>query len=53
MQTWYHENPTVQHVGTLPPRNAFTPFAPEQDPFGTEKNSALRMSLNGDWGFAA
>ena len=53
MQTWYHENPAVQHVGTLPPRNAFTPFAPEQDPFGTEENSALRMSLNGDWGFAA
>jgi len=53
LQTWYHEDPALLHVGTLPPRNAFTPFAPAQDPFGSPETSSRRIPLNGEWDFAA
>ena len=51
MQKWFHENPAVLHLGTLEPRNEFTPFAPGQDPFGPKESSSLRVSLNGAWDF--
>lgn len=51
MQKWVHENPAVLHLGTLEPRNEFTPFAPGQDPFGPKEQSALRVPLNGLWDF--
>ena len=53
MQQWYHENAGIQHVGTLAPRNEFTPFAPGQDPFSAKEQSELRVALNGEWDFAA
>ena len=51
MKIWYHENPQVQHVNALPPRNEFTPFPPETDPFAPKETSARRISLNGEWLF--
>ncbi|MBQ3155477.1 MAG: DUF4981 domain-containing protein [Clostridia bacterium] len=51
MQTWYHENPVMLHVGTQPRRNEYTPFAPEQDPFASKYTSARRILLNGVWAF--
>lgn len=52
MQEWVHENPAILHIGAEEPGNEFTPFAPGQDPFDRKENSALRVSLNGEWDFA-
>ena len=51
MITPYHENPALQRVGALPPRNEYTPFQPHSDPFGRKESSSLRVSLNGEWLF--
>ena len=51
IQKRYHENPAVLHLGTLPPRNDFIPFAPDQDPFASRDTSARVHSLNGLWQF--
>lgn len=51
MAIWYHENPAVQQVGALPPRNEYTPFPPGADPFARKETSPLRVSLNGTWQF--
>lgn len=51
MQTWYHEDPSHLHVGTLSQRNEYTPFPAEGDPFGCKHASPRRMSLNGTWAF--
>ena len=51
MQKWYHENPAVLHLGTMPTRNEYTPFAPGQDPFVDKNVSARRILLNGTWAF--
>ena len=51
MQTWYHENPAMLHVGMQPRRNEYTPFAPAQDPFAPKAESARRILLNGTWAF--
>lgn len=51
MNVWYHENPAIQHVGTLPPRNEYTPFPPGTVSFERKETSPLRVSLNGDWLF--
>ncbi len=51
MHEWYHENPAMLHVATLPQRNEYTPFAPGQDPFAPKDTSARRILLNGMWAF--
>ena len=51
MKIRYHENPAVQHVEALPPRNEYTPFPSGSDPFAPKEMSALRVSLNGSWLF--
>ena len=51
MSLWYHENPQVQHVNALPPRNEFIPFPPDSDPFAPKEASPRRFSLNGIWLF--
>ncbi len=51
MQTWYHENPAMLHVGMQPRRNEYTPFAPAQDPFAQKADSVRRILLNGNWEF--
>ena len=51
MSLWYHENPQVQHVNALPPRNEFNPFPPDSDPFAPKEASPRRFSLNGIWLF--
>ena len=51
MQTWYHENPGVLHLNTLPHRNEFTPIAPDENPFDPRETSSRRVSLNGQWAF--
>ena len=48
---WYHEDPQALHIGTVPSRNAYTPFAPGEDPFGPRETSSRRISLNGEWDF--
>ncbi len=50
-ETWYHEDPLVQHVNALPPRNEYTPFPPETDPFAAKETSPRRFPLNGTWQF--
>ena len=52
MQKWYHERPDILHVGTMPLRNEFTPFAPDENPFAEKDESSRRISLNGTWDFA-
>lgn len=52
MEQWYHENPAVQHVGTVPMRNEYTPFPPQTDPFARKECSPRRISLNGEWKFS-
>ena len=47
----YHENPEALHVGTLPPRAYFVPFAPGEDPFAPRAESSRLELLNGEWGF--
>ena len=51
MQTWYHENPAMLHVGTAPCRNEYTPFAPGENPFALKEASSRRVLLNGIWDF--
>ncbi len=51
MHVWYHENPAMLHVGTLPQRNEYTPFDPAQDPFAPKNTSVRRILLNGTWAF--
>nr|MBR4279659.1 DUF4981 domain-containing protein [Clostridia bacterium] len=51
MQTWYHENPAMLHVGTQPTRNEYTPFAPGEDVFRDKNASSRRVLLNGAWAF--
>ena len=46
-----HENPEVLHVGTLPNRCYFVPFAKNQNPFAERESSQRFELLNGDWGF--
>ena len=48
---WYHENPLVQRVNALLPRNEYTPFSPGEDPFARKEASGRRISLNGEWLF--
>ena len=51
MHTWYHENPSLLHIGTQAPRNEYTPFAPGEDPFAVRETSSRRITLNGMWQF--
>ena len=51
MHPWYHENPSMLHVGTSPYRNEYTPFAPGEDAFALKEHSSRRITLNGQWGF--
>ena len=51
MSSWYHEDPAIQRVGALPPRNEYTPFPPGTVSFERKEDSSLRVSLNGDWLF--
>lgn len=47
----YHENPEALHVGALPNRCYFVPFAKTQDPFAERESSQRFELLNGEWGF--
>ena len=46
-----HENPAALHIGTLPDRAYFIPFAEGCDPFLPREESPRFELLNGDWGF--
>ncbi len=47
----YHEDTHALHIGTLPNRAYYIPFAPNQDPFADRETSDRFRLLNGDWGF--
>lgn len=47
----YHENLEALHIGTLPPRSYFVPFAKGENPFEARENSSRFELLNGDWQF--
>ncbi len=47
----YHEDPSMLHVGTLPSRAWFVPFAKYQDPFQEKEKSDFVEMLNGEWFF--
>ncbi|MBE6936307.1 MAG: hypothetical protein E7458_07360 [Ruminococcaceae bacterium] len=51
MQTWYHENTKVLHLGTCPMRADYLPVAPGEDPFGPRHASCRSQLLNGVWDF--
>lgn len=46
-----HENPHALHIGTLPLRAYYVPFAEDQNPFDLRENSRRFELLNGEWGF--
>ena len=47
----YHEDFNSLHIGTLPNRSYFVPFAKGQDPFANREESSYFELLNGDWSF--
>ena len=47
----YHEDFNSLHIGTLPNRSYFVPFANGQDPFANREESFYFELLNGDWSF--
>lgn len=47
----YYEDPRTLHVGTLPPRAYFIPFADERSAGGDREQSPFFTSLCGTWGF--
>ena len=47
----YFENPEVLHLGTMPHRAYFTPFAPEDELANCPHESSRVIYLNGDWQF--
>lgn len=47
----YHEDFNSLHIGTLPNRSYFVPFAKGQDPFANREESFYFELLNGDWSF--
>ncbi len=51
MPNWYHEDPSMLHVGTAARRNEYTPFPADSDPFVRKETSSRRVSLNGNWEF--
>ncbi len=49
----YHQNPETLHIGTLPPRAYFIPFADVQGAMAGVRDASDRMTLlNGQWDFA-
>ena len=52
MQKWFHEDPSVLHVGTEKNHCYAIPFDPREDCFSPRENSSRMVLLNGAWAFS-